>query len=174
MVEACVEGRRQRLAAGDQCSTSPPAVAIVLFVRWFALNNFFDNLLHVANFDQDVLGLQIGMNDATLPVQIVKAEQDLFRDLLHQRHRNAPMIPFLDQTQQVFAQDLENHTYVCTIGSFVFERVEETDDVFSAGVIGLRRNDPLQELDLVDGGLGVVRGGTNDFERDMFPRCVIP
>lgn len=114
------------------------------------------------------------MNDATLPVQVVQAEQDLLRDLLHQRRRNAPMIPFLDQAQQVFAQDLEHHAYVCSIGPFVFERIEEADDVLSAGVVGLCGHDPLQQFDLVDGGLGVVRGRTDDFERDMFPRCIIP
>lgn len=113
------------------------------------------------------------MNDAALPVQVVKAQEDLFCDLLDKRHRNSPMVPFLDQAQQIFTQDLENHTDVCSVWAFVFEGVEEANDVFSAGVVGLCRNDALQELDLVDGGLGVVRSGTDDFERDMFSRVVI-
>lgn len=173
MVEACVEGRRQWLAAGNQCPTSPPAVAIVLFVGWLTLNNLLDNLFDVANLDQDVFGLQIGVNDATFPMQVVQAQQNLFGDLLDESHRNPPMIPFLDQAQQVFAQDLENHTDVCPVGPFMFEGVEEANDMFSAGVVRLCGNNLLQEFDLVDSGLGVVRSGTNNFERDMFSRCVI-
>lgn len=54
------------------------------------------------------------------------------------------------------------------IGTFVFERVEETDDMLATRVRRLRLYNAIQELNLVDGGFGVVSGGTNDFEGDVF------
>lgn len=53
------------------------------------------------------------------------------------------------------------------VRSFMFERIQKTDDVFLARMVGVRLNDLLQQLDLVDCRLRVVSGGPDDFERDM-------
>lgn len=83
------------------------------------------------------------------------------------------MIPFLDQAQQILTQHLEDHTDVGAIGAFVFERVEEADDMFAAGVVWLGVDNLLQQLDLVDSGLCVVCCGADDLERHMFSRGII-
>ena len=52
--KACVQWTRQRLAACDQRTPSPSAVAIIfpaVFLGLFLLNMCFDNLLHVANLN---------------------------------------------------------------------------------------------------------------------------
>lgn len=68
MVEVGVEGRWQRLAASNERPTSSAAVAVVLFVGRLGLDDLLDNLLNVSNFNQDIFGLEIGVDDATLPV----------------------------------------------------------------------------------------------------------
>ncbi len=59
------------------------------------------------------------------------------------------------------------------VGPLVLKRIEEADDVLAAGVIGLRLNDAVEKLNLVDGGLGVVSGGSNDLEGDVLARVVV-
>lgn len=171
-IETGVERTRQRLRARDQRPTTPSPVAIVLLVvllRLF-LHVGLDDLLDIPDLDQDVLRLQVRVDDAAFPVQVVQAEEHLFRDLLHQRHRDTAVIPSLDQAQQILPQNFEYHADVDTIGALVFEGIEEADDMFATGVRGLRLDDAVEEFDLVDGGFGVVGSGSDDLEGDVFPR----
>ena len=167
VVEASVQGRRQRLRARDERTTPPPPIAVVLFVGGLLLDVLLDDLLDVSNLDEDVLGFEVGVDDATLAVQIVQAKQDLLGDLLHEGDGDAPVVPALDQAQQVLAQHLEDHADVGAIGAFVFEGVEEGHDVLAARVVGLGLDDLAEQLDLIDGGLGVVRGRAHDLEGDV-------
>lgn len=97
MVEAGIEGRWQRLAPSDQGPPSPTAIPSVLLVAGLVLHNPLHGLLDVTDFDQDVFGLEIGMDDTTFAVQVVEAEENLLCNLFDEGHRNTPMIPPLDQ-----------------------------------------------------------------------------
>lgn len=174
VVEAGVQGRRQRLRARDQRAAPPPPIAVVLLVGSLLLHVFLDDLLDVANLDEDVLGLEVGVDDAALAVQVVQAEQDLLGNLLHEGDGDAAVVPALDQAQQVLAQHLEDHADVGAVGALVLEGVEEGDDVLAPGVVGLGLDDLAEQLDLVDGGLGVVCRRAHDLERDVLLGGVVP
>ena len=98
--------------------------------------------------------------------------------------RSLVLVP-LDQPEQVLAEDLEDHADVRAVRALVSEVVEEGNDVGFARV-GLRgregrvrvvgggcdgwgggRDEPLEELDLVQGGFCVPWGGLDDLEGDM-------
>lgn len=59
IVEAGVKGTWQGLAAGNESPSSPPAITVIFFVVQLRLilDECFDNLLDVANFNEDILGL---------------------------------------------------------------------------------------------------------------------
>lgn len=121
MIKVGVERRWQRLAASNERPTSSAAVAVVLLVRRLRLDHPLDNLLNVSNLNQDILRLEVRVDDAALPVQVIQAEQNLLGDLLDKRHGDAAMIPPLDEAQQVLAQHLKHHAHVGSVGAFVFE-----------------------------------------------------
>lgn len=162
------------MTAGDQSSSPSSAVTVVLFVVRFVLDDLLHNLLHISNLNQDIFGLQISVNDATLPVQIVQAKQDLLGNLLDQRHGNTTMVPSLNQAKQVFSQYFKDHANVCAVRALVLERIEEANDMLSARMIGFRSYDAIEELDLIDGGLGVMSGRADNFQRHMLTAVVVP
>jgi hypothetical protein len=49
----------------------------------------------------------------------------------------------------------------------VLERVEQTNDVFPARMLWIGLHNAVQQFDLIDSGLGIVRGGAYDLERHM-------
>lgn len=176
MVEARVERAGKRLASCNQRPPSPPAIPVAIlavFLLGLVLDVCLYNLLDVADFDEDVLGLQVGVDDAALAVQVVEAQQHLLGDLLDKRHGYAPMVPPLDQAQQVLAQDLKDHADVDAVGALVVERVEQTDDMLAAGVVLVGVDDFFEQLDLVEGRLGVVGGGAHDLEGDVLAGGVV-
>lgn len=173
MVEARIQGRRQRLAARDECSPTAASVSVVLFVARIALDDLLDDLLDVADLDKHVLRLQVGVDDAALPVEVVEAEQHLLCDLLHQGHADATVVPPLDEPQQVLAQHLKHHAHVCAVRASVLKRIKEADDVLAAGVIGLRLDNLVQEFDFVNGRLGVMGGGPHDLEGNVLAIVVV-
>lgn len=158
MVKGRVEGRGQGLAARDEGSPATASVSVILLVARLALDDLFDNLLDIADFDQDVFGLEIGVNDAALAVEVVEAEEDLLGDLLDQGHRDSPVVPALNESKQVLAENLEDHADMRSVGPLVLKRVEEADDVLAAGMVGLGLDDAVEKLNLVDCRLGVVGG----------------
>jgi hypothetical protein len=176
LVEARVERARERLAASNQGPPSPPTVpraVVAVFLLGVVLDVCLHNLLDIANLDQDVLGLQVGVDDAALAVQVVEAEQHLLGDLLDQRHGDAAVVPPLYQPQQVLAQHFKDHAHVHAVGALVVERVEQADDVGAAGMVLIRVDNLLQQLDLVEGRLCVVRSGAHDLERDVLAVAVV-
>ena len=156
----------------DEGSTSPSAVPVVFLLFLFLFGVFLDicldNLLDVANLDQDVLRLQIRVDNPAFPVHIIQTQQHLLRDLLDQRHGDAAMVPALNQTQQVFTKHLKDHADVNTIGTPVLEGIEQTDDVFPTRVGRVGFDDAAQQFDFIDGGFGVMGGGAHDLEGDVF------
>jgi len=170
--KAGVQWTGQRLAACDQSAppSSPIPVRFLVLFRLFLLNMGLDNLFNVANLNQHVFGFQVGVDDATLSVQVIQAQQHLLSDLLHQRQRDTPMVPPLDQTQQVLTKHLKYHAYVYSIRTLVFKRVQQTNDMFAAGMRRFRLDDAVEQFDLIDGGLGIVGGGSDHLQRDVFAR----
>lgn len=78
------------------------------------------------------------------------------------------MVPPFDQTEEIFTQNFKDHTHMDTIGPFVFEGIEEADDVSSARMIRVCLDDFVQQFDFINGGFSVVRSRSDDFERDVF------
>ena len=76
VAETCIERAGQRLTAGDQSPSPSSTIPIVFFaiLLGLVLNKGFNNLFDVANLNQDILGFQIRMNDATFSMHIVKAQ----------------------------------------------------------------------------------------------------
>ena len=124
--ETCVEGAGQRLATSDEGAAPPTTITVILFILLglLLLNVGLDNLLDIADLDENVLGLEIRMDDTALAMQVVQAKQDLLGDLFNQRHRDTAMVPSLDQTQQVLTKNLEYHADVNTVGTLVLEGVQ--------------------------------------------------
>ncbi len=176
MTEAGVERTGKRLTPRDHRPPPSPSVPIVLFVIRFGffLDHRFDDLFHIPDFDQHIFGLQIGVDDATFAVQVIQPEQHLFGDLLHEGHGYPSMFPSLDEAQQVLPQDLKHHADVHAVGTLVLERIEQADHMFLARMIRIRLDDLVQQLDLINGGLGVVSGRPDHLQRDMPARKGVP
>ena len=140
MAETGVERTGKRLTARDQGPPSSSSIAIILLiVRFrFFLDKSFHNVFDIPDFDQNIFGFEIGMDDATFAMEIIQSQQDLFGDLLHQGHGYPTMIPSLDQTEQILSQDLKHHADVHPVRSLVLERIQQADNVFLARVIGIR------------------------------------
>jgi hypothetical protein len=118
------------------------------------------------------------MNDPTAPMHIIQPEQHLLGDLPDQSSRHARGLVAFDEAEEVLPEDLEDHADVLAVRADMLEVVEEGDDMAPAWMrLGWRRrqgrgrhaggDEPLQELDLVQRGLGVLGCGLDDFERDV-------
>jgi len=176
LVEARVQRAGERLAACDEGPPSPPAVPVAVIAALLlrvVLDVCLDDLLDVANLDEDVLGLQVGVDNAAFAVEVVEAKEDLLCDLLDQGHGDAAVVPPLDQAQQVLAQHLKDHADVDAVGPLVVEGVEQADDVLAAGMVLVCVDDLLEQLDLVEGRLGVVGGGAHDLEGNVLAVGVV-
>ena len=100
-------------------------------------------------------------------MQVVETEQDLLGDLLNDVRRNSSMLIPLDESEQVLSQDLEDHANVRSVGTGVTEVIEELNDVPPTWVVGIRSNQTLKELDLVESRFGVVSIRLDDLESDV-------
>ena len=106
------------------------------------------------------------MDDLPPGVQIVQAHEHLPRKSSH-GGKGHPAVPEgLDETEEVVAQHLEDHADVGPVRPRVLEPVQEAHAV--PLVVGVPLCDLGKELDLVAGGLGVVRGRLLDFQGRCF------
>lgn len=121
MVKAGVEGGWQRLAASDEGPAASATIPVVLLVASVRLDDALDNLLHIADLDEDVFRLKVGVDDAAFAVEIVEAKEDLLCDLLDQRHGDSTVVPALDKAKQVLAENLEHHAYMGAMWPLVLE-----------------------------------------------------
>ena len=133
-----------------------------------------NHILDILDADEDVFRLEVGVDDAAASVHVVQAEEDLLADLAHEPNWYTLGLMSLDEAEEIFAQDLENHADVNTIWALMLEVVEERDDVRTAGVGLVGRDETLEELDFVKGGLGVMRSRPDDLESHMLPGGVVP
>lgn len=176
MAKTCIERAREGLTTGDQGAPSPASISMVVFI-FFLLGLVIDvslhDLLYITNLDENVLGFQIGVDNAALPVKVIETEQDLLRDLFDQRHWNASVVPALDETEQIFTQDFKDHADVDTIGALVIERVQEAHDMSPSWVFHVCLDYLVEKPNLVECGFCVVRRGSDDFESDVFACCVV-
>lgn len=71
--EAGVKRAWKRLTARNQRASASSAVPIILFGFFlgFLLDVRLDDLLHISDLDQHVLRLQVRVDNAALPVEIV-------------------------------------------------------------------------------------------------------
>jgi len=113
------------------------------------------------------------MDNTAFPVEVVEAQQDLFGDLFDERDGNAPVVPLLDEAQKVLSEHLEDHTHVVAVGTFVGKGVEQTDDVFASGMVFVGLDDAFEKLDLIQRRLGIMGGGSDDFQGDVLAGLVI-
>ena len=134
---------------------------------------------------QRASGRLTGVDDAATAVHVVESEEDLLRDLLDKVHGHALVLVSLDESEQVLAQDLEDHADVGAVRPLVSEVVEERNDVRFArmclrgregrvrvleGRLGRGRggcDESLEQLDLVECSLSVSWSGFDDLESDM-------
>ena len=70
-----------------------------------------------------------GVNYTATPVHIIEAQQNLLRNLLADVHGYTLVLMSLDQTEQVFSEDFEDHANVGAVGTFVSEMIEEGDNM---------------------------------------------
>jgi hypothetical protein len=85
--------------------------------------------------------MRTGVNDPTTTVHIVETKEDLLCDLANEMLWDAFSLMALDQPEEVFAKDFENHADVGSMRTFMAKVIQERDDVGSArmGLRGRRR-----------------------------------
>ena len=69
--------------------------------------------------------MRTGVNDPTTTVHVIKAKEDLFSNLADKVLGNALSLMALDQAEEVFSEDFEDHADVGTMGTFMAKVVEE-------------------------------------------------
>jgi hypothetical protein len=122
--------------------------------------------------------VRTGVNDPTTTVHIIEAKEDLFSNLANEVLGYALSLIPLDQAEEVFPEDFENHADMGAMGTFMAKVVQEGDDMGTArmGLGGRGRgcgrggscgDETLEELDLVEGGLCIAGSGFDDLEGDM-------
>jgi len=126
-----------------------------------------NHILDIFDADEDVFRLEVGVDDAAASMHVVQAEEDLLADLAHESDWDALGLMSFDETKEVLAQDLEDHADVDTIWTLVLEMVEERDDVRTAEVGLVGRDEALEKLDFVEGGLSVSGSGFDDLKSDV-------
>ena len=127
----------------------PQSVSIKFFVGKLSL---IDNLPYffISETQQNILRLEISVNNSTNSVEKVQSHKYLSCDFLDKVKRKPFVIISLEYFEQIDSQDLENHTEMIAIGSFVEERVEEIEYVtvisikfFFAWLVLFERFNPL-------------------------------
>lgn len=77
--------------------------------------------------DHDVLGLEVGVDDVAVLVQVRKPQQSVKRDLLDQPQRHPLLVELivLDHVQQVRPQNLKHRTIVLPVDPVMREVVQQ-------------------------------------------------
>jgi len=86
-----------------------------------SLRDFIHLIISQSNYH--VLWLKICVDNLTLTVHIVEADQTLSRQFSYQRNWNALVIVTLNQLKKVHTKNLEDHNEVLTVRSMVNEGV---------------------------------------------------
>ena len=125
------------------------SVSIQLFVGKLPLIDDLPDLF-LSETQQNVLRLEICVNNSTNSVEKVQSHKYLPCDFLDQVKRKPFVVISLEHLEQIDPQDLEDHTEMVAIGSFVKEGVEEVEYVtiisikcFLARLVLFERFNPL-------------------------------
>ena len=120
------------------------------------------DLLDVADFNQNVLRLEVCVDHAACAMQEIQSQQELLGNLLDKHHGNAAVLVAADEREQVLAQNLENHANMDAVGALVGKCVQQLDHVIVPRMVDVGAGNTVQELDLVDGRVRVVLGTAHD------------
>jgi uncharacterized membrane protein len=63
--------------------------------------------------------MRTGVNDPTTAVHVIETEEDLFCNLTNEMLGDALALVTLDEAEQVFSEDFENHAYMGSMGTFM-------------------------------------------------------
>lgn len=85
------------------------------------------------------------MDHATLSMHVVETEKDLLCDLFDEVHGNTFILMTFDETEEVFAEDFEDHADVGAILSLMSEMIKEGDNV-SSTLMRKRMRTPYWEM----------------------------
>src|SRR6202035_4115530 len=91
--ETGIQRTRKRLASRYKGPSPSSPVPVVLFTSLLIFYNRLDDLLHVSNINEYVLGFEIRVYNTAIPMEVIQTEQHLFRYLFHKWHRNTTVIP---------------------------------------------------------------------------------
>ena len=86
------------------------------------LGNLADLLVPEA--DDDVLGLEVGVDDLAHPVHVVQPDQALSRKSSYQRQWHTLVVVSLNNFQEVNSQNFKHHDEVLSIWSMMDKRVK--------------------------------------------------
>jgi len=120
--------------------------------------------VRLADADEDVLGLDIGVNDLALGVKIVEPLQDLLHDELDVEKGDALVVTPDDKLEEVVAEHLEDHADVGSVDAADLEIVQKLYAPFPEWISLVALSDALEQLDFVEGRLGVVRRALHHLE----------
>ena len=87
---------------------------------------------------EDVLGLDVGVDDPALGVEVGQALQDLLDDHLHVQQGDPLVVALNDELEQVVTEDLEDHADVDTMRTVDHEVVHQLDRLVSPRITGVR------------------------------------
>mmetsp|Transcript_60913 Transcript_60913/g.161766 ORF Transcript_60913/g.161766 Transcript_60913/m.161766 type:complete len:385 (+) Transcript_60913:1025-2179(+) len=160
--------------------------------RWIDVpNQGHSELVHrhsMRTRNEHVFWLQVGVNDATDPMQVVQTNERVGRNLAHNLEGDTFEVVSLDQGKQIGTHGFKHHAHVLPVWPKVLEIVGELhhtcerhtwEDVAvwaalcgfpvvqAAAFRGLRK-----QLDLVVGSFRVVRGALLDLHRHE-PVCIL-
>lgn len=80
--------------------------------------------LVLAQGDNHVLGLQIGVDNAALTMEVVQADQDLLGHSADKWQRNALIVISFHDLEEVDAEDLKHHDEVLSVGTRMDEGIQ--------------------------------------------------
>jgi hypothetical protein len=121
---------------------------------WLAENEIHTNVLR---FD-------VGMNQVTLIMKILKAKKDLLCNDLHEGLRDTFLLVALNQREEGFSERFEYNTHVSILRTTMIKRVEEGDDIRSTRMTRICSSYLRKEFDFVAGCLNITSSRFDDFE----------
>ena len=117
--------------------------------------------------DEHVLRLNVGMDDLTFGVQIVKTLQHLSSDCSYVLQRDATIVGLKNELQQTVSKHLEHHANVSAIDARYCEVIQQLNRLVSFGVAWITITNRAQNLDLILGGVSEARCRLDHFQRHI-------
>lgn len=90
------------------------------------------------------------MNDVARVMNIIQSQQNLARDLPHQRGGNLTCDKPTTQKIDVFSHDWKNQAEMCAIRTDMMKAVDQMNDVLITLMAGIGSDDALQNFQFED------------------------